>query len=71
MLEIVDSELAQNDKLTAQQIKFVLKSKFSNMPEVSLATIKRARKDLGWVCTRPHYCQLLRNVRYIAIACAV
>jgi len=28
----------------------VLKSKFSNIPEVSLATIKRTCKDLGWIC---------------------
>ena len=29
--------------------------------QVSLSTIKRARKyDLGWIRTRPKYCQLIR-----------
>ena len=29
---------------------------------ISLSTIKRARKDdLGWVKSKPKYCQLIRN----------
>jgi len=29
--------------------------------KVSLATVKRAKQDLGWVSTTPHYCQLIRD----------
>lgn len=29
---------------------------------MSLSTIKRARKAKGWVCTRPHYCQIVRDL---------
>ena len=32
---------------------------------VSVATIERTRKELEWVCTRPHYCQLLRPVIFM------
>ena len=31
------------------------------MSNVSLSTIKRCRKDLGWVATAPKYCQLIRE----------
>ena len=30
--------------------------------QVLLPTVKRICKELRWVCTRPHYCQLLCNV---------
>ena len=29
--------------------------------EVSISTMKCARKDLGWIATRPKYCQLIHN----------
>ena len=29
---------------------------------MSLSTIKHARKAKGWVCTRPHYCQIVRDL---------
>ena len=31
------------------------------MLKVSINTIKRARKHLGWVATRPKYCQIVRE----------
>ena len=33
--------------------------------QVSLDTIKRARREIGWVNTRPHYCQLIRDVNKV------
>lgn len=59
----IESELTQNDELTAAQLRTILKEKHSSL-EVSLTTIKRARHDLDWVCTRPHYCQLIREVSH-------
>ena len=38
-----------------------LKERFPDL-DVSIPTIKRARKQKGWVCTRPHYCQLIRDL---------
>ena len=57
--------LQNDDKLTARKLKVKLSEKFENFPEVSLSTIKRNRKERGWVCTRPHYCQLLRNANKV------
>ena len=61
MLEIIDSELQQNDELTSQQLRSHLQERFPSL-HVSLPTIKRARKAKGWVCTRPHYCQVVRDL---------
>ena len=61
MKEMIDNELQQNDELTAQKLLDHLKGRFPHL-DVSLPTIKRARKKLGWVCTRPHYCQLIRDL---------
>ena len=61
MLEIIDSELQQNDELTSQQLRTHLQERFPSL-HVSLPTIKRARNAKGWVCTRPHYCQVVRDL---------
>ena len=61
MLCIMEQELSKNDELTATQLLSVLKERYPIL-SVSLATIKRERQRLGWVCTRPHYCQLIREV---------
>lgn len=61
MTEIIDNELQRNDELTAQKLMDNLKERFPDL-DVSIPTIKRARKQKGWVCTRPHYCQLIRDL---------
>ena len=61
MAEYLDNLLMENDELNASQLKELLLHKYPSIT-VSLTTIKRARKQKGWVCTRPHYCQLLREV---------
>ena len=61
MGKVIDELLQDNDELTARQIRSKLEEQFSHL-RVSLATVKRVRRQNGWVCTRPHYCQLIREV---------
>ena len=62
LMEVLNEALSENDELTARQARDLLTERWAGI-QVSLSTIKRIRrKDLGWVCTKPHYCQLLRDV---------
>ena len=61
MLSTIEDCLRNDDELTARKLKAKLCEKFTNFPDVSIATIKRNRRECGWVCTRPHYCQLIRD----------
>ena len=61
MMSTIEQSLKSDDELTARKLKAKLAEEFHSLPNVSLATIKRCRKELGWVCTRPHYCQLIRE----------
>lgn len=61
MMNAIEESLKSDDELTARKLKTKLAGEFPNLPNISLATIKRCRKELGWVCTRPHYCQLIRE----------
>ena len=61
MLQLINLELQGNDELTSRQLLSTLKEKYPLL-RVSLPTIRRARKNLGWVCTKPHYCQLIRDI---------
>ena len=61
MVTVMEESLTSDDKMTARKLKNKLGEKFVELPEVSLSTIKRYRKEMGWVCTRPHYCQLIRE----------
>ena len=63
MMDVMDEALQQDDELTATRLRALLMERWPNT-EVSLSSIKRIRKKIGWVCTRPHYCQLLRDVSY-------
>lgn len=66
MRAFLNQALSENDELiiTARQARNLLTQQWPNL-QVSLPTIKRIRKNIGWVCTRPHYCQLIRDVGYI------
>ena len=61
MEEMIDEVIRKNDELTAQQLRTKLKEKFSSL-ELSLSTVKVARRRRRWVCTKPHYCHILRAV---------
>ena len=65
MRKLIEEELNKNDELTSSSIRTLLSSRWPDL-QVSIATIKRTRKEMGWVCTRPHYCQLLRDVSFNA-----
>ena len=64
MMATLNEMLSEDDEVTARQARSMLLEKWPNL-QVSLPTIKRNRKELGWVCTKPHYCQLLRDVRWL------
>ena len=61
MKRLIEGEMNKNDELTAPRIKSLLLEKWPELV-VSIPTIKRVHQEMGWVCTRPHYCQLLRDV---------
>ena len=66
MKVFIEEELKKNDELTATAINASLRRNWPNL-KVSASTIKRVRRNMGWVCTRPHYCQLLREVRIYVV----
>ena len=61
MKRFMEEQYKKNDELTSTAIKALLLRKWPDV-QVSISTIKRIRRKMGWVCTRPHYCQLLREV---------
>lgn len=64
MKALIGEQLNKDNELTSSKIKTLLTARWPDL-EVSVPTIKRVRKEMGWVCTRPHYCQLLREVSKI------
>lgn len=68
MKMFIEEELTKNDELTSTAIKASMIQKWPDL-RVSTSTIKRVRHQIGWVCTRPHYCQLLREVHMFVICC--
>ena len=65
MKALIEEELNKDDELTSSKIKTLLTARWPNL-EVLVPTIKRVRKEMGWICTRPHYCQLLHEVSKIS-----
>ena len=61
MRDAIDQAFDDNDELTSRQLQSFIKDKWPDVI-VSCSTIRRSRKEIGWVCTKPHYCQLLREV---------
>ena len=64
MVALLDDMLSDNDETTARQIHSHICENFTDL-DVSLATVRRVRKENGWVSTRPHYCQLIREVNKV------
>ena len=62
MMNAIEHSLNSDDEMTASRLRAKLAGEFPSISDVSLATIKRRRKELGWVSTRPHYCQLQRKI---------
>ena len=59
----LNQKLSENDELTAREACNLLTQQWPTL-QVSLPTIKRIRQKIGWVCTKPHYCQMIRDVGY-------
>lgn len=53
MLSTIEDFLRKDDELTARKLREKLCEKFMNFPDVSLTTIKRNRKECGWVLRGP------------------
>ena len=63
-LKYIDDVMADNDELTARQLRHMLTSQWPEL-SVSVRTVRRARWKLGWVATRPKYCQLVRELNQV------
>ena len=61
MRSLIEEALTRNDEITSRGLKNLLSAQWPDL-QVSIPTIKRVRKEMEWVCTKPHYCQLLRPV---------
>ena len=59
----LNQKLSENDELTAREARNSLTQQWPTL-QVSLPTIKRIRQKIGWVCTKPHYFQMIRDVGY-------
>ena len=57
----IEEELKKNNELSSTAIYSSLRRKWPDLT-VSTLTIKCVQREMGWVCTRPHYCQLLHEV---------
>ena len=66
MMVFLNQEMVEDDELTSRRARGLLVERWPTI-QVSLPTIRRVRKNLGWVCTRPHYCQLLRDVSFMIV----
>ena len=64
MAIVMNNQLEENDEATARQLRSTLMERYPAL-RVSLSTVKRQRSQLGWVATRPHYCQLIRELNKI------
>ena len=62
-VKFIDDSMAANDYITARQIRILL-LEWPSL-QISLNTIERTRKHLGWVATRPKYCQLVREANKV------
>ena len=54
--------MAENDKLTASDLKSILVKRFgADKMLYSVRTVARLRNDLGWTYTTAKYCQAIRD----------
>ena len=56
----VDELMAENTDLTSRQLYAAFKEAYPSMA-VSVSTMKRARRHLGWTSKRTRYCQLISD----------
>ena len=61
MVEFLNDKLEEDDELTSTKLNTLLMQNWPDL-NVSIDTIRRCHRTEGWVCTRPHYCQLIRHI---------
>ena len=61
MMSVIEEEMSKNDELTARNARQILMNKWPQL-NVSIPTVNCVRREMGWICTKPHYCQLIREV---------
>lgn len=54
----IDEKMAENDELTARELLSKLQEEFPEV-SVSISTVKRAKRELGWAAKRTRYCALI------------
>ena len=54
----IDDAMADNDQLTSRQLYRMLEEAYPCI-DISISTLKRARRELGWVGKRTRYCALI------------
>ena len=59
--KFIDNAMEEDDELTAYKLHCKLKKHYPDL-NLSISTVRRARKVLGWVSTKPRYCQLKRDI---------
>ena len=60
-LRFINKEMENDDECTAKKLHELLLERWPHL-NISVTTIKRMRRKLGWVVTRPKYCQLIRDL---------
>ena len=60
MIKFLNDKL-EGDELTSTKLRELLMQNWPDL-NVSLTTVKRYQRKQGWVCTRPHYCQLIQHM---------
>lgn len=54
----IDDAMVENDELTSGQLYRMFNNAYPDV-DVSLSTVKRARRELGWIGKRTRYCALI------------
>ena len=57
-LRFIDDAMAENDELTSSQLYNMFQEQYPEI-SVSISTIKRVRRELGWVAKRTRYCAMI------------
>ena len=57
----IDERMSENDELTAVKLHAMLREQFPDV-SVSESTVKRAKRELGWVAKKTRYCALISEV---------
>ena len=56
----IDEVMTEDNELTSRQLFALFGTKYLDV-QVSISTIKRARKHLGWISKKTRYCALIRE----------